>query len=201
MIHINPFLYQYLCTTSSSLITLPLDIAQTKIITSNSIVFDLNELKWLILFPLIFTSQNIIYNNLHYIKNTFLRGATAGIISTPIYTYLETQKMYTRLNIFPNYNIYFRLILIRQALFYSILYKISLFNIPYSNFIAALFANSIGFPIKLLTLSKSYSVFIINKKTIALTAILEIIKASISDGTALFLMYTPSFSPLKNNII
>ena len=74
-------------------------------------------------------------------------------------------------------------------------------NPSYSNFIAALFANSIGFPIKLLTLSKSYSVFIINKKTIALTAILEIIKASISDGTALFLMYTPSFSPLKNNII
>ena len=115
MIHINPFLYQYLCTTSSSLITLPIDIAQTKILTSSLITFDLNEVKWLMLFPLIFTSQNIIYNELHYIKNTLLGGAIAGIITTPIYTYLETHKMYTRLKIFPNYNIYIRLILIRQA--------------------------------------------------------------------------------------
>ena len=197
MIHINPFFYQYLCTTTSSLITLPIDIAQTKIISSTPTVFDLNELKWLILFPLIFTSENIIYNKLHYIKNTFLRGAISGIIITPLYTYLETQKLYARLSIFPNYKIYIKLILIRQALFYGLLYSISLFNTSYSTFIAAFIANIVGFPIKLLALSKSYSVFIINKKTIKITAILEIIKASISDGTALFLMYIPSFSPLK----
>ena len=197
MIHINPFLYQYLCTTSSSLITLPIDIAQTKILTSSLITFDLNEVKWLMLFPLIFTSQNIIYNELHYIKNTLLRGAIAGIITTPIYTYLETQKMYTRLNIFPNYNIYIRLILIRQALFYSILYKISLLDIPYASFIAAFIANTIGFPFKLIALSQSYSIFMINKETVRLTAILEIIKASISDGIALFLIYNSYFSPVK----
>jgi hypothetical protein len=188
MIHINPFLYQYLCTTSSSLITLPLDIAQTKILSSSSVIFNINELKWLLLFPLIFTSQSIIYNELYYIKNTLLRGAAAGIFTTPIYTYLETQKMHNRLNILPNYNIYITIILIRQALFYSILYKITLLNIPYSTFIAAFIANTCGFPIKLFALSNSYSVFMINKKTIKQTAILEIIKSSISDSMALFLI-------------
>ena len=83
----------------------------------------------------------------------------------------------------------------RQTLFYSILYQIAEFN--NSNFLAAFIANIIGFPIKLIALSKSYSIFLINSKNIKLSAILEIIKSSISDGTALFLMYSPSFSPLK----
>jgi len=193
MIKIKPLLYQYLCTTSSNLITLPLDIAQTKILASKDTIYDLNELKWLALFPLIFTSQNVVYNYLNNIKNTQLRGATAGIITAPIYIYLEIQKMYSRLNILPKYNIFISIILIRQAIFYSILYKISLLNIPQSSFVAALTANTIGFPIKLLTLTISYPEFIINKKTIIISALLEIFKASISDGASLFLMYTPFF--------
>ena len=70
-------------------------------------------------------------------------------------------------------------------------------NIVNATFISALVANIIGFPLKLYALSKSYSVFIINKKTIRLSAIMEILKASISDGLALYLMYSPNFSPLK----
>lgn len=197
MINMNPILYQYICTTSSNLITLPLDIAQTKVIASHNTTFNVNELKWLALFPLIFTSQNIVYNNLFNIKNIFLRGAAAGIITTPIYTYLETSKINSRINQLPNYNIFIFLILLRQAIFYSVLYQISVFNIPNATFIAALVANLIGFPIKLYTLIKSYSVFVVNKKTIIISAIIEIFKASISDGSSLFLMYTPSFSPLK----
>lgn len=105
--------------------------------------------------------------------------------------------MYKRLNILPKYDIYFKIILLRQTLFYSILYEISEFNIAFSNFIAAIIANSIGFPIKLIALSYSYSIFVINKKTIKITALLEILKASISDGLALFLIYKPSFSPFN----
>ena len=40
-----------------------------------------------------------------------------------------------------------------------------------------------------------------NKKTIKLSAIMEIVKASISDGLSLYLMYSPNFSPLKKNMI
>ena len=145
----------------------------------------------------IFTSQNIVYNNLFNIKNRFLRGGAAGIITTPVYTYLETSKINSRINQLPNYNIFMCLILIRQAIFYSVLYQVSVFNIPNATFIAALVANLIGFPIKILTLIKSYSGFVVNKKTIIISAIIEIFKASISDGSSLFLMYTPSFSPLK----
>ena len=130
-------------------------------------------------FPLIFNSQNIIYNEISIVKNTLLRGALAGMLSSPIYTYLETKKMYSRLAILPNYYIYSKIILARQTLFYAILYKISLMNIVNATFISALVANIIGFPLKLYALSKSYSVFIINKKTIRLSAIMEILKASI----------------------
>lgn len=202
MINMNPILYQYICTTSSNLLTLPLDIAQTKIIAPQNTSFNLDELKWLALFPLIFTSQNIVYNNLFNIKNTFLRGAAAGIITTPVYTYLETSKINSRINQLPNYNIFMCLILIRQAIFYSVLYQVSVFNIPNATFIAALVANLIGFPIKIYTLIKSYSVFVVNKKTIIISGIIEIFKASISDGTALFLINMPFFTPviLKNQI-
>lgn len=197
MLSINPFLYQYLSTTGSNLITLPIDIAQTKVLSNSSSTINLSEIKWLLLFPLIFTSQNIIYNEISIVKNTLLRGALAGMLSSPIYTYLETKKMYSRLAILPNYYIYSKIILARQTLFYAILYKISLMNIVNATFISALVANIIGFPLKLYALSKSYSVFIINKKTIRLSAIMEILKASISDGLALYLMYSPNFSPLK----
>ena len=197
MINMNPILYQYICTTSSNLLTLPLDIVQTKVIAPQNTTFNLDELKWLALFPLIFTSQNIVYNNLFNIKNIFLRGAAAGIITTPIYTYLETSKINSRINQIPDYNVFICLILIRQAIFYSLLYQISVFNIPNATFIAALVANLIGFPIKLYTLIKSYSVFVVNKKTIIISSLIEIFKASISDGSSLFLMYTPSFSPLN----
>jgi hypothetical protein len=197
MIHIHPILYQYLCSTSSSLVTLPLDIAQTKILSPKEVNIELSEIKWLLLFPLIFTSQNIVYNELSNIKNTIIRGALAGFLTSPIYTFLETKKMYRRLKILPKYDIYFKIILLRQTLFYSILYEISEFNMEFSNFIAAIIANTIGFPIKLIAFSYSYSFFIINKKTIKITALLEILKASISDGLALFLIYKPSFSPFN----
>jgi hypothetical protein len=198
MIHIHPILYQYICSTSSSLVTLPLDIAQTKILSPKEVNIELSEIKWLLLFPLIFTSQNIVYNELSNIKNTIIRGALAGFLTSPIYTFLETKKMYQRLKILPKYDTYFKIILIRQTLFYSILYEISEFNMEFSNFIAAIIANTIGFPIKLIAFSYSYSFFIINKKTIKITALLEILKASISDGLALFLIYKPSFSPFNN---
>ena len=201
MLNINPFLYQYLSATGSSLITLPIDIAQTKVLTNKPIEINMCEFKWLLLFPIIFTTQNIIYNEISLVKNTALRGALAGILSCPIYTYLETKKMYSRLKILPNYNVYSKIILARQAIFYSILYQVSVMNIVNSTFISAFIANLVGFPLKLFALSKSYSVFLINKKTIKLSAIMEILKASISDGLSLYLMYSPNFSPLKKNMI
>tara|TARA_B100001093_G_C26796581_1_gene1001373 strand:- start:108 stop:701 length:594 start_codon:yes stop_codon:yes gene_type:complete len=197
MVKISPFLYQYLSVTSSSLITLPIDILQTKTLTDKPIFFDINELKWLFLFPIIFTSQNIVFNKLNFIKSITIRGACAGIITSPIYIYLETNKLFTRLKIFPNYTTYIRIIILRQIIFYSFLYKITFLNIKNSNFIAAFIANSISFPIKLFALFNSYSIFIIDKKIIRYTAILEIIKSSISDGIALFLIYSSYFSPLK----
>jgi len=51
MLSINPFLYQYLSTTGSNLITLPIDIAQTKVLSNSSSTINLSEIKWLLLLP------------------------------------------------------------------------------------------------------------------------------------------------------
>lgn len=58
---VNPIVYKYMCTTATNLITLPLDITQTKILNTDTTNININEIRWLLLFPLIFTSQNIIY--------------------------------------------------------------------------------------------------------------------------------------------
>jgi hypothetical protein len=189
---VNPIIYKYMCTTATNLITLPLDITQTKILNTDTTNINVDEIKWLLLFPLIFTSQNIIYNNLSFIKSNALRGAITGIISTPVYIFLETRKLYSRINDYPRLLIYTRWIILRQVLFYSILYKISNLNIYYSKFLSALVANTAGFPIKIIALKNSYNSFIINKKTFRLTAMIEILKSSISDGLALYLLYLPN---------
>ena len=186
---VNPIVYKYMCTTATNLITLPLDITQTKILNTDTTNININEIRWLLLFPLIFTSQNIIYNNLLFIKSNALRGAITGIISTPVYIFLETKKLYSRINNYPRLLIYTRWILLRQIIFYSILYKISNLNIYYSKFLSALLANTAGFPIKLIALKNSYNSFNINKKTFRLTTFIEILKSSISDGLALYLIY------------
>ena len=188
MIYTNPVIYRYICTAGSSLLTLPLDIVQVKIISTDNIVIDVAEFKWLLLFPLILTSQNIVYSRLSCIKNIICRGALAGAITSPIYAYLETRKMYSRLHIFPNYNIYARIIFLRQALLFAILYKIGSLNIPHATFLSALIANAVGFPLKMFALKNSYPIFEINKKTIKIVGLLEIIKTSISDGLALLLI-------------
>lgn len=184
----NPLLYKYISTTSSSLASLPLDILQTRIVTNNQIIFDWNEFKWVLIFPIVLSSQNIIYNRLYFIKNIFIRGATSGILITPLYSYLEIYKIYDRIKALPNLNIFLKITILRQAIFFGILYKINFSNILYSDLISALVANIIGFPLKLYALNSSYSIFKINKKTIKIMTILELMKTSISDGLGLFLM-------------
>ena len=193
----NPILYRYLSATTSSLATLPLDIAQTKILSTTSTNININEIQFILLAPLIFTSQNLIYSELSNVKNILVRGALAGFLSSPIYSFIEIRKIHTRLNILPHCNTYIKIFLLRQTIFYAILYKITSLNIKYSIFLSALIANTIGYPIKLLALASSYSVFKINKNTVRLTGLIEIIKASISDGLSIYFMYVPSFSPFN----
>ena len=188
MISLQPILYKYLSTTTSSLVTLPLDIIQKKTISITPVEFNFSEFKWVLLWTLILTSQNIVYNELSYIQNIAFRGALSGILITPLYIYFEINKMYDLLKIFPDYLTYINIILFRQTVFFSLLYKISSLNILYSTFISAFIANTFDFPIKLYALYKSYSIFQINKDKLNILIFLQIIKTSISDGLSLYLI-------------
>lgn len=196
MITIHPFVYKYLCTTTSNLVTLPLDIAQTKILSDREKIFSFEEFKWLLLFPIIFTSQSVVYDNLQNIKNIFLRGGITGLITSPVYIFFETKKLYSRTKCYPDYFIYSKWIIIRQIIFYSLLYKIFISNIMYPKIVSPFISNTIGFPIKLIALTRGYEIFNIDRKRFKLSALTEIFKSSINDGLSLYLIYNSNFSPI-----
>ena len=58
-----------------------------------------------------------------------------------------------------------------------------------SNFYAALLANLIGFPFKLLSMKNSYDNIKLDFNSIKYSAFIEITKSAIGDGITLFLIY------------
>ena len=62
-------------------------------------------------------------------------------------------------------------------------------NIPYAKLTAGLMANFLGFPFKLISISKSYPIIKLDINSIKKTGFLEIIKSGIGDGLTLYLIY------------
>lgn len=197
MINVNPLAYRLVCSSCGGLSTLPLDVLQTKIISNQDVEFKVKEFKWLILAPFIFSLQNTVYNWAKFIPNQSIRGILAGLSASPPYILLEMNKIRMRLNLLPNYKLFALIMTIREILVYVTIYNIIVLNIPYSKFIAALLANSIGFPLRLYALKKSYSTLNINFEILKKTALLEIIKSAMGDTITLLLLYKFPLSPFK----
>lgn len=197
MIYVNPLAYRLICSASGGLSTLPIDVLQTKIISNQDVEFKIKEFKWLILAPFIFSLQNSVYNWAKFIPSQSIRGTLAGLSAAPPYIFLEINKIRMRLNILPNYRSFALIMTIREILVYVTIYNIIVLNIPYSKFISALLANSIGFPIRIYALKKSYSTLNINFAIFKKTALLEIIKSTTGDTITLLLLYKCPLSPFK----
>ena len=189
MKYITPYLYKVTCATCGGLSTLPIDMLQTKILTNNSININFNEFKYMFAMCNIFAFQNIIYTNSNFIFNKSLRGIFAGFIITPSVVYFKMQQYYNRLNILPKYKYFIFLTFFREILFYSILYTLYASNLKYNKFLAPLIANSLAFPLKVLTVKYSYKTFNIKTNNIKYSALIEILKSAIGDSIALFLIY------------
>lgn len=197
MIPINPFLYRFCASSCAGLSIMPLDVLQTKILSQEDKVFKPKELRLTVLLPFIFAIQNSVYAWSVFLPNQSMRGILSGLAATPLYIFVEIKKLKIRLNIYPYYRNYIFWMTIREILVYVIIYNILYLPIPLNKLWAPLIANSLGYILKIIAYKTAYPTLYITSKTIKSTAILEIIKSSIGDGLALFLIYGVPFSPIR----
>tara|TARA_B100001057_G_C22597751_1_gene851548 strand:+ start:156 stop:749 length:594 start_codon:yes stop_codon:yes gene_type:complete len=194
---INPIIYRVCCSLCGGVSILPLDVIQTKTLSTTNVEFKFEETKWLILLPFVFAIQNTVFDNISFINNKSIKGAIAGLISSPLFILTEIKKYEYRLGILPKYKIFIFWITIRQTIVFLTLYTFLVKNAIKRNFYSALLANLIGFPFKLLSIKNSYNNIKLDLHSIKYSGFLEIIKSAIGDGITLFLIYNFKYSPLK----
>ncbi len=195
---INPTLYKLCSSACGGLSTMPLDIIQTKIMSTKEVKFNVNEFKWISLMPIVFVIQNTAYSRTHIIDSQIIRGIIAGLAASPMYIFLEIKKYESRLKLLPIMREFIFWMTLREVVVYITLYSIFMMNIPYAKFVAGFMANFVGFPLRLICMGKSYPIIKIDMNSIKKTGLLEIIKAGIGDGLTLYLIYGFKYSPIKN---
>ncbi len=194
---INPIIYRVGASLCGGLSILPLDVIQTKTLSTNNVEFKFEETKWLILLPVVFAIQNTVFDNISFTNNKSIKGAIAGLISSPLFILTEIKKYRSRLGMLPKYRNFIIWITLRQTIVFLTLYTFMIKNAIKSNFYAALLANLIGFPFKLLSIKTSYDNIKLDLNSIKYSGFLEITKSAIGDGITLFLIYNFKYSPLK----
>tara|TARA_B100001175_G_scaffold316809_1_gene331723 strand:+ start:1584 stop:2180 length:597 start_codon:yes stop_codon:yes gene_type:complete len=196
---INPTLYKLCSSACGGLSILPLDVIQTKIMSTKKVEFNMNEFKWISLMPLVFVIQNTAYSKSYRINSQIIRGVIAGLVASPLYIFLEIKKYESRLKILPIMNKFIFWMTIREIVVYVTLYSIFTMNIPYAKFVAGFMANLLGFPLRIICMSKSYPIIKTDMNSIKKTGILEVIKSGLGDGLTLYLIYGFRYSPIKKN--
>lgn len=186
---INPIAYKLGSSICAGLAVLPLDIIQTNMMSSKKVEFHMEEFKWVLLMPLVFLLQNTAYTMSIRLNNQALRGAIAGILTSPFYIFLQAKKFKSRFKLMPNMKPFILWMTLRQMILYASLYSIYKINIPYAKFVAGIVANTGVYPIRYLCMSNSYSLIKTDTNTIKKIAVLEIIKSGLGDGIALYLIY------------
>jgi len=196
----NPFLYKIGCAGISCLVTLPLDITQTTLLTQQRYIFNLRELNVIICAGLLFSVQNSLYENSKFLNNNILRSGLSGLLVTPIYMLLEINKFYLRyknlpiLNFSDKLNNFVSIIMIRETSMYIFLYYSLLHKYMYVNIFGVILANIYGTIMRLYSLKLGYP-FIQHTFNLYFY-IIDICKNSISDYIIFKLLYRLPISPL-----
>ena len=194
---IYPTIYRICASSCGALSSVPLDVIQTKILSEQKNIFKIEELKWTLIMTLLFSIQNTVYEMTSFISNKTIRGSLSGLSASPFYLLVEIKKMNCRLGLKPIYKGFVFWLTFREILVYIILYNVFMIKIPYAKFIAALLANSVGFPFKILGFRSGYPMLKFSNDKIKKTAFLEILKSAIGDSITLYLIYNFKYSPIK----
>ena len=197
---INPFLYKMGCAGVSCIIILPLDIAQTTLLTQQKYIFNLRELNGIICAGLLFSVQNSLYENSKFFNNNIIRSGLSGLLVTPLYMLVEINKFYSRyknlpiLNFSDKLNNFVSIIMIRETSMYIFLYYSLLHKNICVNIFGVIISNIYGTMIRLYSLKLGYP-FIRHNFNLYFY-IIDICKNSISDYIIFKLLYRLPLSPL-----
>ena len=197
---ISPFLYKMGCAGVSCLVTLPLDITQTTILSNQKYNFNIKELNGILFASLLFSLQNTFYESTKFLNNKILQGSLSGLMISPIYILMEINKFNIRYNKFPILNFsnkinnFIGIIIIRKITMYVFLYNVLLSKNYYVNIIGTIIANIYGTTLRLYSLKLGYP--FIRLSFSKYFYIIDILKSSISDYIVFKLLYNIKISPL-----
>ena len=186
---INPLLYKVGCATCGALTSLPIDLLHTKVITNKPITFKLKELKYMFIMCNLFAIQNTIYDKYKFISNNGLRGACAALTISPIVITFKIKKLKSRLELNPKYKIFIFTTLLREIIFFTLLYSLYNLKIKGIKILAPIIANLISYPFKFIIIKYSYPSLNINFNNMKKSYIFELLESSLGDIISLYLIY------------
>ena len=186
---IHPFLYKVGCATCGAASTLPIDLIHTKVITNKTVIFKPKELGYIFLMCNMFAIQNTIYENLKFISNNGIRGACAALTISPIVIILKIKKLKLRLNLEPKYKIFIFTTLVREIIFYGLMYLLYNLNINGIKIFGPMLANLITYPFKFIIIKYSYPILNMKFNNIKKGVIFEILESSFGNIIAFNLIY------------
>tara|TARA_Y100000389_G_scaffold178683_1_gene192063 strand:- start:12469 stop:13107 length:639 start_codon:yes stop_codon:yes gene_type:complete len=199
-----PLVYRITCSSLVHLISLPLDIKGTSLITNEEYKFQMKELKSILISAIVFSLQNLVFENINLSNNIYIKGGLTGVLTTPLYLFHELHKIIIRSQLkFNNKNKKLVLILgcIRQISMTILLYNFAMLKNVYLGFFSTLIANFYGIILKKHIILIAFPKIKKNSVNIKLCFFLEIFRSSFNDYITFNLLYKLTFSPLFNKNI
>ena len=194
---VNPLIYRITCSSLVHLLSLPLDITSTTLLTNEQYNFQIKEIKNILISAIFFSLQNLIYENINFVDNLHIKSATTGLISTPFYLYHEIYKIISRYNFKISEQYIGKIVLIgtiRQISMTIFLYTFSMTNNPYFGFFLTLLANFYGIFIKKYIIILAFPNISLNCNN-KIIYLLEIFRSSFNDFLTFKLLYNFYYSP------
>ena len=197
MVKINPYLYRACSASCGALSTLPIDIIQTSVLTQRNVTLRVNELPLMLIMSNLFAIQNTVFSCTNCIPNISFRAILASVSISPFVIFIQAKKYYYRFGICPIYKNFIFWTTLREIVFYITIYNLYKSNIYFSQILAPLISNILAYSFRIIAIKKSYQELDITYKNIFYGSILEIIKSSIGDSIALYMIYHHKLSPFK----
>lgn len=197
---VHSIVYKMACSTLVHVLTLPLDITCTSLLTNQIFKIQLKEINSILTASFFFAVQNLLYDNLDFMNSNILKSTSSGILSIPFYLYHELSKIRNRYSIKPNLLSCRRIIIIgfiRQTTVIVSLYYFAFLNNRFVGLLGTFITNLYGILMKNYILKVSYPLINLNLLNLKRIIFLDILRCYLNDYLTLQLIYNYN---LFNNI-
>jgi len=189
---VHPIVYKMACSTLVHVLTLPLDITCSSLLTNQMFKVQLKEINAILTASFFFALQNLLYDNLDFISSNIIKSTSSGILSTPFYLYHELNKVRNRYSINPNLLSWRKIMIIgsiRQTTIIVSLYYFAFINNKFVALLGTLITNLYGIIMKNYILKLSYPIINIDLFNLKRVIFLDILRCSLNDYLTLQLVY------------